>query len=143
MCPNPIEHLDITSLTRYDRRSEHENYKISVERNSTLNIRSQIFSLKSVEASSERSFIDNFFKHIHTDSTVFSSTIETIFPLSNFKTKHIFGILMALRKFLKLFGWSQAPQFFFCRNAAKGCAPPGGEGNAADSGCFASNYLKL
>ena len=25
------------------------------------------------------------------------SAIETTFPLSNFKTKHIFGILMALR----------------------------------------------
>ena len=34
--------------------------------------------------------------------------IETTFPLSNFKTKHIFGILMTLRKFLKL--WApQAP----------------------------------
>ena len=36
--------------------------------------------------------------------SVCSSTIETTFPLSNFKTKHIFGILMALRKFLKPFG---------------------------------------
>ena len=35
---------------------------------------------------------------------VCSSTIETTFPLSNFKTKHIFGILMALRKILKPFG---------------------------------------
>ena len=34
--------------------------------------------------------------------SVCSCAIETTFPLSNFKTKHIFGILMALRKFLKL-----------------------------------------
>jgi len=35
--------------------------------------------------------------------------IETTFPLSNFKTKHIFGILMILRKFLK--PWApQAPR---------------------------------
>jgi len=34
--------------------------------------------------------------------------IETTFPLSNFKTKHIFGILITLRKFFKL--WApQAP----------------------------------
>ena len=34
--------------------------------------------------------------------------IETTFPLSNFKIKHIFGILMTLRKFLK--PWApQAP----------------------------------
>ena len=34
--------------------------------------------------------------------------IKTTFPLSKFKTKHIFGILMTLRKFLKL--WApQAP----------------------------------
>ena len=34
--------------------------------------------------------------------------IETTFPLSNFITKHIFGIIMTLRKFLKL--WApQAP----------------------------------
>ena len=44
------------------------------------------------------------------DSSVIMSVcpfaIETTFPLSNFKTKHIFGILMTLRKLLKL--W--APQ---------------------------------
>ena len=39
--------------------------------------------------------------------------IETTFPLSNFKTKHIFGILMARVKFLKPFGTAQVPQFLF------------------------------
>ena len=37
------------------------------------------------------------------------SAIETTFPLSNFKTKHIFGILMTRRKFLKLWGATGAP----------------------------------
>ena len=36
--------------------------------------------------------------------SVSSPAIETYFPLSNFKTKHIFGILMALQKFLEAFG---------------------------------------
>ena len=45
-----------------------------------------------------------------------SFAIETTFPLSNFKTKHIFGIHMARVKFLKPFGALKAPQFFFyCR----------------------------
>ena len=35
--------------------------------------------------------------------------IETTFPLSNLKTKHIFGILISLQKLLKLWG---APIFF-------------------------------
>ena len=35
--------------------------------------------------------------------------IETTFPLSNFKTKHIFGILMERVTFLKPFGAPQAP----------------------------------
>ena len=35
---------------------------------------------------------------------VCSFAIETTFPLSNIKTKHIFGILMTLRKYLKLWG---------------------------------------
>ena len=34
---------------------------------------------------------------------VCSFAVETTFPLSNFKTKHTFGIFMALRKFVKLF----------------------------------------
>ena len=42
-----------------------------------------------------------------------SFAIETTFPLSNFKTKHIFGILMARVKFLKPFGAPLAPQFLF------------------------------
>ena len=52
------------------------------------------------------------------------SAIETIFPLSNFKTKHIFGILMAERKFLipfgapesaEILGAAGAPIFFWRR----------------------------
>ena len=43
--------------------------------------------------------------------SVCSFAIETLFPLSNFKTKHIFGILMTLRKFLKLWGAAGAPNF--------------------------------
>ena len=35
--------------------------------------------------------------------------IETTFPLSNFKTKHIFGILMIMQKFLKIRGAAGAP----------------------------------
>ena len=38
---------------------------------------------------------------------------ETTFPLSNFKTKHIFGILMTLQKFIKQWGAAGAPNFFF------------------------------
>ena len=45
-----------------------------------------------------------------------SFAIETIFPLSNFTAKYIFGILMAQVKFLKLFRVPQVPQFFL--NAA-------------------------
>ena len=61
--------------------------------------------------------------------SVCSFTIETTFPLSNFKTKLIFGILMTLRKFLKLWvpqapprkgaegarnmGRRRRPEFFF------------------------------
>ena len=45
--------------------------------------------------------------------SVCSSAIETTFPLSNFKTKHIFRISMALRKHLKPFGALQAPEIFF------------------------------
>ena len=44
--------------------------------------------------------------------SVCSSAIETTFPLSNFKTKHIFGTLMILRQFLQQFGALQAPQIF-------------------------------
>ena len=41
-----------------------------------------------------------------------SFAIETTFPLSKFKNKHIFWILMARVKFSKLFGAPQAPQIF-------------------------------
>jgi len=42
--------------------------------------------------------------------SVCSFAIETTFPLSNFKTKHIFGILMERVKFLKLFGATEVPE---------------------------------
>ena len=45
--------------------------------------------------------------------SVCSFAIKTTFPLSNLKTKHIFGILMTLQKFLKLWGAKGAPIFFF------------------------------
>ena len=38
-----------------------------------------------------------------------SSAIETTFPLFNFKTKHIFGILITLWKLIKLWGAAGAP----------------------------------
>ena len=44
------------------------------------------------------------------------------FPVVQFKTKHIFGIPMALRKSLKLFGALQGPYFFFI--AAEGSGSP-------------------
>ena len=44
--------------------------------------------------------------------SVCSFAIETTFSLSNFKTKHIFGILMTLWKFLKLWGACSAPNSF-------------------------------
>ena len=50
--------------------------------------------------------------------SVRSSTIEATFPLSNFKTKHIFRILMTLRKFLRLWralkGGPKAPKIIVC-----------------------------
>ena len=85
--------------------------------------------------------------------SICSFAIETTFPLSNFKTKHIFGILMTLRKFLK--PWApQAPpkrdaqgvrnmgrrrrsNFFFYFTAAEGATSPEGEGNPTEGGCFA------
>ena len=42
-----------------------------------------------------------------------SFAIETTFPLSNFKTKHIFGILVERVTFFKSFGAPKAPQIFF------------------------------
>ena len=51
-------------------------------------------------------------------------TIETTFPLSNFKTNYIFGILMTLQKSLKLWGAAGTPKFilFFSSTAAEGGA---------------------
>ena len=83
--------------------------------------------------------------------------IETTFPLSNFKTKHIFGILMTLRKFLKLWGAAGAPNLYHItftaaegggfqnsrqrspNGGAEGAAPPESERNPAEGGCYASN----
>jgi len=43
----------------------------------------------------------------------FSFAIETTFPLSNFKTKHIFRIFMERVKYLKPFGAPHVPQILF------------------------------
>ena len=91
--------------------------------------------------------------------SVCSCAIETTFPLSNFKTKHIFGILVVLRKYEDHLGRRRHPKiylFFYCRRSrsrwgargapffsakapptataasqmgAEGGAPPVGEGN--------------
>ena len=44
---------------------------------------------------------------------------KPLFPLSNFKTKHIFGILITLRKFLKLWG-AAANSIYFPSTTAEG-----------------------
>ena len=46
---NCIEHLDFTSMTRYDRWSKYKKYKYLWQINDTLNIQSHIFSLTSRE----------------------------------------------------------------------------------------------
>ena len=43
--------------------------------------------------------------------------IETTFPLSDFKTKHIFGIPMERVTFLKPFGAPQAPEIWGAEGA--------------------------
>ena len=70
------------------------------------------------------------------------SLLETTFPFSNFKTKHIFEILMTLRKFSKLWGACGA-QFFFSSTAAEGTDPLEGERNPAEGGCFVSIYIYI
>ena len=56
-----------------------------------------------------------------------SFAIETTFPLSNFKTKHIFGILMKRVKFLLSFEAPEALQFFYIFfTAAQGGGFPNG-----------------
>ena len=59
-------------------------------------------------------FVYNLYSNTVLDDCVIlsvcSSAIETTFPLSNFKTEHIFGILIALRKLFKSFGAPPAPQ---------------------------------
>ena len=81
------------------------------------------------------------------------------FPLSNFKTKHIFGILMTLRK-VSIWGALKEAcfdyNFFFSnllpppkalpngrpgrpKRGDEGAVPPEGDSNLADGGCFASH----
>ena len=83
-----------------------------------------------------------------------SSAIETTFPLSNFKTKHIFGILMSLMKFQDHLGHRRRPKLFLFIFYRRGRhpnfffylaeMPPNaafaleGKGNVAEGGCFAS-----
>ena len=77
---------------------------------------------------------------------VFSCAIETTFLLSNFKTKHIFGILKALRKSRDHLGRHRRPNFFFYRRRRRRFpqkAPSQGDGNAAKGGCFANIYINI
>ena len=113
-------------------------------------------------------------KHLYTNTVldgyvilcVCLFAIETHFPLSNFQTKHIFGILMVLQKYennlgrhrlpnffftaadsvpdgvLKVpsFGAADAPQFFLAtvsQMGTEGSAPPEDEGDAVEGSCFA------
>ena len=75
-----------------------------------------------------------------------SFAVETIFPLSNFITKHIFEILMARVKFLKPFGFLKSdlripfgilkflkPQFFFIATEDGASRRPG---QGAPNFCF-------
>ena len=68
--------------------------------------------------------------------SVCSFAIETTFPLSNFKTKHIFGTLMAMRKVED----RRRPKFFvfIIFLPPPMAALPEAKGNAAWGGCFAS-----
>ena len=88
------------------------------------------------QKSPSQNYQNNLFYNLYTNTvldgsvilSVCSFAIETTFPLSNFKTKHTFGILMTLRKFLKLWG-------------TEGVAPPEVDGNPAEGGCFASPII--
>ena len=85
--------------------------------------------------------IYQYIQHLYTNTlldgsvilSVCSFAIETTFPLSNFKSKHTFGILMTPRKFLNLgrrhskFVAPQVPQFFFV-------SPPKAADTAASAG---------
>ena len=118
-------------------------------------------------------FCKSYFSHLYTNTvlgvsvrpsvclSVCSCAIETTFPSSNFKTEHIFGILMTLQKIWDHMGRHRHPIFFFnaaAQNEAPEApqffcsfylsslpppktAPLEDEGNAAGSGCFASNYV--
>ena len=75
-CKVSIEYLDITALTRYDRRSKCKKYKYLWQRNDTLNIRSQIFSLTYNETSGEWSFVENFESANITDSNILNRNLS-------------------------------------------------------------------
>ena len=101
-------------------------------------------------------------KHLHTNTVldgsvilcVCSFSVETTFPLSNFQTYHILGILIVLRKHFFLpqsktfhMGRPRRPIFFLAETTAtavvsqmgaEGGAPPEGEGNAAEGSYFVS-----
>ena len=70
--------------------------------------------------------------------SVCSFAIETIFPLFNFKTKHIFEILMALRKSEGASAAEGTLKFYFIFLPPPKAELTGGEENVADSGYFAS-----
>ena len=68
-----IDHIDITSLIRYNTRSKHKKCKNLQCSNNTLNIQSQIFVPTSKEAC-----IDNFHIRMHSCTRI-----------QNFSTKHL------------------------------------------------------
>ena len=55
--------------------------------------------------------IQLWLRYLYTNTVLDGSVIRSVWS-SNFETKHIFGILMTLRKLLKLWGAAGAPIFF-------------------------------
>jgi len=76
-----------------------------------------------------------------------SFAIETTFPLSNFKTKHIFGILMILRKYLKLWGAAGSRNFgrpkFFIFYRRRRHRTPGGRENSRRRRAFRESFYTI
>ena len=72
-------------------------------------------------------------KHLYANAVLDSSVnlcvcsfaTKITFPLSNFRTKHIFGILMVLRKYEDHLGGRSDPKFTFFSAAAAEAVPDG------------------
>ena len=72
----------------------------------------QLFS-KSKEKLVKKSYLyTNTVLDVSVILCVCSFAIETTFPLSNFQTKHIFGILMVLRKYEDYLGRRRRPKVY-------------------------------